>query len=265
MTGSQTTLTAGTGGTVNSLSRRLATVESLATATGLVSRDFCVVFSYAADDDHHSSRTLSRIAMINVSRVLDLHETTVRVWHEQPISLGATGIYGLIEQQHEFNYRLWHQEDIARCPNASDEEIATVKRAIDKLNQNRNDWIEKVDEWIVGDVAEQRISPAKEARMNTETPGSVIDRLSILSLRIYHLNEQLLREEAGEELLLSVENKVAVANLQKEHLSTSLEQLLEDIYSGAKRHQTYRQMKMYNDPRLNPYLIAAAQGRKQVA
>lgn len=203
--------------------------------------------------------------MINVSRVLDLHETTVRIWHEQPISLGATGVYGLIEQQHEFNYRLWHQEDIARCPNASDEEIAKVKRSIDTLNQNRNDWIEKVDEWIVGDVAEQRVSPATDARMNTETPGSVIDRLSILSLRIYHLNEQLMREEAEEELLLSVENKVAVANLQKQHLATSLEELLTDIYSGAKRHQTYRQMKMYNDPRLNPYLIAAAEARKQVA
>ncbi len=201
--------------------------------------------------------------MINVSRVLDLHETSVRMWHQQPISLDATGIYGLIEQQHDFNYRLWHEEDIARCPNATDSEIAKVKRSIDQLNQQRNDWIEKIDEWIGGDIAERRVSPAVDARINTETPGSVIDRLSILALRIYHLNEQLMREEAEEELLLSIENKVRVAGVQMQHLAKSLDELLEDIYAGVKRHQTYRQMKMYNDPKLNPYLIAAAE--QQVA
>jgi hypothetical protein len=185
------------------------------------------------------------------------------MWHQQPISLDATGIYGLIEQQHDFNYRLWHEEDIARCPNATDSEIAKVKRSIDQLNQQRNDWIEKIDEWIGGDIAERRVSPAVDARINTETPGSVIDRLSILALRIYHLNEQLMREEAEEELLLSIENKVRVAGVQMQHLAKSLDELLEDIYAGVKRHQTYRQMKMYNDPKLNPYLIAAAE--QQVA
>lgn len=195
--------------------------------------------------------------MIDVGRVLELHETTVELWHGEEIANPHNGIWQLICQQHEFNFRLWHEEDTARCPNASDSEIANVKRAIDKLNQNRNDWIEKVDVWIEDELANQGVAVAADARLNTETPGSAIDRLSILALRLYHLEEQLDRADADMEHLNSVGKKICIAQMQRENLATSLSELLADIGEGRKRHQTYRQMKMYNDPSLNPVLIAA--------
>lgn len=195
--------------------------------------------------------------MIDVCRVLEVHKTTVALWHHEDIENVYAGIVRLICEQHEFNFRLWHQEDIARCPNASDSEIAQVKRNIDGLNQNRNDWIEKIDVWVEDDLAARGVALSDSAKLNTETPGSAIDRLSIMALRLYHMAEQLDRTDVDVEHLKSVRNKIAVCELQRENLATSLSDLLEDIYSGQKRHQTYRQMKMYNDPSLNPVLVAA--------
>src|SRR6185503_15399300 len=98
-----------------------------------------------------------------------------------------------------YNYRLWHEEDKARSPTASDAEIAQVKRAIDKLNQQRNDWIEKLDDWITEELARLHVAAPATAPQNTETLGSTIDRLSILALRIYHLIEQRDRADATAE------------------------------------------------------------------
>ena len=95
------------------------------------------------------------------------------------------------------------------------------------------------------------------APLNTETPGSVIDRLSILSLRLYHLAEQTHRPEATPDLLASLKQKLTIGLAQREDLSDSLADLIDDVYDGNKRHKTYRQMKMYNDPRLNPYIYEA--------
>jgi hypothetical protein len=91
-------------------------------------------------------------------------------------------------------------------------------------------------------------------KLNTETPGSAIDRLSIMSLRIYHLKEQLDRADIDQAHIDKVSHRLAVCGLQFADLSNSLAELLADIYAGSKRHKTYRQMKMYNDPSLNPYL-----------
>ena len=195
--------------------------------------------------------------MVDVYRVLDLQKTAVAQWHVEEISNAYDGILQLICEQHSFNFRLWHQEDIARCPNASDSEIASVKRKIDKLNQNRNDWIEKIDCWIEDDLERNEIKADDTAPLNTETPGSAIDRLSILALRIFHLEEQLERQDVDMEHLNSVGQKICIAEMQRENLSNSLKELLTDIYCGKRRHQTYRQLKMYNDPTLNPVLVAA--------
>ncbi len=200
--------------------------------------------------------------MIDVSRILEIHELAVGRWHEQSVDQPFDSIYGMVCQQHSFNFRLWHEEDIARCPDATDDQIATVKRSIDRLNQQRNDWIEKIDDWITGDVAELRVSASEVAPLNTETPGSAIDRLSILALRLYHLEEQTERSTGDTVLEVTVGRKLEIGRLQRADLSQSLRELLDDIYGGRKRHQTYRQMKMYNDPKLNPYLIAAETRRK---
>jgi hypothetical protein len=160
-------------------------------------------------------------------------------------------------QQHRYNYELWHQEDQARSPDADDSTIAQVKRAIDRLNQQRNDAIEKLDDWLTEHLQATGIHPREDASQNSETPGSIVDRLSILALRIYHLDEQLQRTDVDDGHRQKVAQRLAICQLQQKELATSLRQLLEAIQSGTKRHRTYRQFKMYNDPTLNPYLYNA--------
>jgi hypothetical protein len=196
------------------------------------------------------------IDMIDVQRVLEIHRETVIRWHDEDVDQPYDSVYGIVCQQHSYNFQLWHQEDTARCPHATDHELATVKRSIDKLNQQRNDWIEKIDEWIAADLSRQCIQATAAAPRNTETPGSAIDRLSILALRLYHLDEQTTRLDASPELIASVRRKIAVGLTQQRDLSTSLTELLADIYAGRKQNGTYRQMKMYNDPNLNPQIYA---------
>lgn len=192
--------------------------------------------------------------MLDVKAIMALHGECVVRWHDEPIDLNTSGVMNIITTQFSFNFRLWHEEDIARSPDAADERIAQVKRNIDQLNQQRNDWIEKIDDWITETLNVQGIVTDAEARLNSETPGSVIDRLSILALRIYHLQEQTERDDATPEHISKVAQKLAVCHHQQQDLAHSLQELLDDIFSGHKRHQTYRQFKMYNDPNLNPYL-----------
>jgi Protein of unknown function (DUF4254) len=196
------------------------------------------------------------VTVIDVNEILRLHEAMVALWHTQPIQNSYQGWLELVCQQHIFNYELWHQEDIARSRDVTDAQIAEVKRAIDRFNQARNDHIERLDDWITEQLAVRQIKPAAEARQNTETPGSAIDRLSIMSLRLYHYQEQLERSDVDDQHLQRVAIRIQLCEEQKTDLSNSLRELLEDIVSGRKRHKTYRQMKMYNDPTLNPYLYA---------
>jgi len=199
--------------------------------------------------------------MIDVPSINALHISTVARWHREPVDNtygnpqdSPSTVLPVACQQHQFNYLLWHEEDIARSPDVSDADIARVKRNIDRYNQARNDWIEKVDDWITDDLRQHNIQPKEDAKLNTETPGSAIDRLSIMSLRIYHLEEQLERNDIDQAHIDKVTHRIAVCRLQFADLSQSLYELLDDIYHGRKRHRTYRQMKMYNDPSLNPYL-----------
>ncbi len=204
-----------------------------------------------SDDSNERNNNMS---MIDVEAVLKLHEDTVAQWHVGPIENSYAGEMHLICEQHRFNYELWHQEDIARSKDVTDAEIATVKRAIDGLNQARNDHIEKIDDWLTEQLGAKGIEAQPDAKLNTETPGSAVDRLSIMSLRLYHYREQLEREDVDAEHLGRVQARIALCEEQRTDLSQSLRELLQDIESGQKVHKTYRQMKMYNDPSLNPYL-----------
>lgn len=196
--------------------------------------------------------TATTAAVPTVSELTKLQIDTVDLWHREPIENTYEGFQKLVCQQHEFNYRLWHEEDTARSPSVSDEEIANVKRAIDKLNQQRNDFIEKVDDALTEQLCEAGVVPADGAPINTETPGSAIDRLSIMSLRLYHYVEQRDRDDADQAHKDKVNERIALCQQQHADLSNSLQELLNDVFAGRKQHKTYRQMKMYNDPSLNP-------------
>lgn len=195
--------------------------------------------------------------MVDVQSIISLQTQKVIDWHQNPINNDQTGFLETVCTQHSFNYQLWHEEDIARSPDVSDQQIAEVKRSIDRFNQQRNDWIEKLDDQIASMVTQAGVDVADDAQLNTETPGSAIDRLSIMSLRLYHLDEQLQRPDASQSHRQSVQQKINVCKLQQSELAKSLQQLIDAIAAGTKRHLTYRQFKMYNDPTLNPYLYNA--------
>lgn len=185
-------------------------------------------------------------------RIAGLHRRSVESWH-LGLQVSSDSIYEqLVLTQHRFNYDLWHEEDQARIPDAPDETIARVKRNIDKLNQGRNDAIERIDEEILNNI----IRPTKNAEMSSETAGGMIDRLSIIALRIYHMAEQVKRKDAGIEHVQKCKAKLKTLKTQQKDLSACLQRLLTGIEKGTRLFKVYRQFKMYNDPSLNPALYS---------
>lgn len=145
----------------------------------------------------------------------------------------------------------WHLEDIIRDPAIDPVAALTLKRRIDASNQVRTDMVEYIDSWFLQKYAS--VAVRGDARLNTETPAWAVDRLSILALKIYHMGV-----EADRTGLDAVKAKLDVLLEQRVDLSTAIEELLEDIAAGRKRMKVYKQMKMYNDPSLNPVLYASA-------
>ncbi len=201
--------------------------------------------------------------MIDVGEITDLHARTVALWHTAEIANPYTGFLQVVCQQHMFNYQLWHEEDIARSPDVTEARIAEVKRAIDRFNQQRNDGIEQLDAFLLRELAEKKITPQAGARQNTETPGSAIDRLSIVSLRRYHMQEQADRADATDEHRAKARSRLDILAEQHRDLSTALAELLDDIFAGRKRLKVYFQFKMYNDPTMNPYLYQSGKDPKK--
>lgn len=146
----------------------------------------------------------------------------------------------------------WHLEDIIRDPNIDPIEALKLKRRIDASNQHRTDLVEYIDSWFLQQFKE--VTPNDKAAFNTESPAWAIDRLSILELKIYHMQVEVDREGASEEHKNNCQLKLNVLLQQREDLSTAIQQLLEDIASGNKYMKVYKQMKMYNDESLNPVL-----------
>ena len=195
-------------------------------------------------------------AFPTVEQLTQLQIDAVERWHAESISHSFDGIQSLVCQNHEFNYRLWHEEDTARSPSVTDDEIAKVKRAIDKLNQARNDMIEKIDDEITSRLEAQEVEAIGQP-INTETAGSAMDRLSIMALRLYHYREQADRQGIDGDQRSKVLERIALCEQQHADLSHSLQALIDDLFGGRKQHRTYRQMKMYNDPSLNPAIYNA--------
>lgn len=146
----------------------------------------------------------------------------------------------------------WHYEDIIRDPHIAPTEALALKRRIDRSNQDRTDLVEDIDSYFRHTYSE--VNPLPDARLNTESPAWAVDRLSILALKIYHMKEQVERNDATEEHRSNCQAKLNVLLEQQADLSTAIDQLLEDIEAGLKYMKVYRQMKMYNDPATNPVL-----------
>ena len=146
----------------------------------------------------------------------------------------------------------WHLEDIIRDPHINPQDALSMKRRIDRSNQDRTDLVEDIDSYFRQTYS--NVKPLPDARLNTESPAWAVDRLSILALKIYHMREQVERQDASDEHRAKCQAKLNVLLEQQVDLSTAIDQLLEDIEQGRKYMKVYRQMKMYNDPSTNPVL-----------
>lgn len=146
----------------------------------------------------------------------------------------------------------WHLEDIIRMPDINPVEALQIKRRIDKSNQERTDTVELMDDYFMEQFRHVQYSP--DARINSETPAWLLDRMSILLLKIYHMREQTQRTDADAEHIARCTTRLNILLEQKEDMRLAFDQLIEDISSGRRRMKVYRQMKMYNDATLNPVL-----------
>lgn len=146
----------------------------------------------------------------------------------------------------------WHYEDIIRDPNIDPVSALELKRKIDASNQHRTDVVEYIDSYFLDKYKDVSVKP--HAKINTESPAWAIDRLSILALKIYHMNEEVERIDASPEHKLACEKKLNILLEQRQDLTTSIDDLLNDIETGEKYMKVYKQMKMYNDEELNPVL-----------
>ena len=197
------------------------------------------------------------VFIFKASALLEQQLNEVVQWHvkaPEPNYDEASDFPSLVSRQHYVNFELWHQEDMARDLDAPDSKIAAVKRAIDVLNQRRNDMIEQMDQCLLTVLHKNNIQCTADAEMNSETPGSIIDRLSINALKIYHMDEEIQRRNVADEHRKKCSVKLSVLNDQRNDLKKSLETLLADLNNGKKRLKVYQQMKMYNDENLNPIL-----------
>jgi hypothetical protein len=200
----------------------------------------------------------STAAMLNALPITRLHDEATLRWHQDApwpdppaVSPPATFL-DIVLAHHRANFDLWHEEDKAREPDASDARIAAVKRAIDLLNQSRNDLVEVMDRALLEAAGSQ--NPA--APLHSESPGLILDRLSILALKVYHTTEEVHRTSATEAHRQKNLGRLTLLEEQRSDLASCLDTLWSEVHTGGRRFKLYRQMKMYNDPDLNPAIYA---------
>jgi hypothetical protein len=204
-------------------------------------------------------------AQFRLPPIAEVQDECTARWHQEDLGSElphtADNLLGALLEtaiaQHRANYELWHTEDRARAPLATDAEVGAVKRAIDQINQQRNDLAERCDLLLLETLAPFNL-PRAEAELHSESPGLMIDRLSILSLKIFHTQEELHRGRVGSDApaghLERNRQRLAILNEQRQDLSACLQQLWRRALAGERRFKLYRQLKMYNDPTLNPVI-----------
>lgn len=190
------------------------------------------------------------------AKVVEIFKNSVTDWHKEevlsPNPFPQSSLEFLFYQKNQIDTIQWHVEDEIRRPDLPDKELVQFKRKIDALNQERTDLVEQIDDQI--SAMYKSVERKQNARMNSETPAWLIDRMSILELKIYHMKEQTERKDVSPEHIQTCQNKLNVLLEQRTDLSKCLDELLDDLSKGDKFYKVYRQMKMYNDKNLNPSL-----------
>jgi len=199
--------------------------------------------------------------MLSADAVVDMQNRLTELWHEREIELELEGesedaipkspFMDSVRDLHEANFELWHIEDQARIPQAPDRQIADLKRAIDRTNQHRNDRMEQCDSVLLAALEEAGL-PSPNAELHSESPGLMLDRLSILALKIFHTREEIERVNAPEGHAERNRERLEVLEMQRSDLAGCLQRLWQLSIAGKRRFKLYRQLKMYNDASLNP-------------
>ena len=191
--------------------------------------------------------------LVDARAIVLLQDGRTRLWHQvrqEPVR--DESLEALVEAQHAANFVLWHAEDEARRPSAGDAAIAAVKREIDRVNQVRNDMTEQIDAWLLAHIKEAGMTQGGE--QHSETPGMMMDRLSILSLKLFHTQEELDRAAAPPGHRERNAERLATLQEQRNDLAGCLDRVWTQVCAGERYFKQYRQLKMYNDPELNPVL-----------
>lgn len=189
--------------------------------------------------------------------VAELQRGSILHWEQHGFGLRETGCYKAIEENHGFNFQLWHAEDRARREDMGPEFVYKAKREIDHFNQQRNNRMEQIDTWVFNEL--EPVAPSV-CPVHSETPGMMIDRLSILALKTYYMGIQATRTGVDDVHQQTCLAKLNVIHEQKTQLQQCLHQLLEDVVLKKRTFRVYHQFKMYNDPSLNPQLYSGADG-----
>jgi hypothetical protein len=191
--------------------------------------------------------------MIPIPRLLELHDQLVKAEISSEEVLGLSdGVWKFIEVNHRCNQMLWHEEDLARRNDVEPREIMINKRAIDQFNQKRNDAIENINHEILLMLKDVKLN--KNAKLNSETAGSIIDRLSILSLKIKATSDQAERKDVTDEHIKICTSRLAILVLQRQDLAYCLDDLINNFILGNEYFKIYKQFKMYNDPKFNTHI-----------
>ena len=197
--------------------------------------------------------------MLNASQCYDAFNRSIADYHQyDDVDKSISNPYpqgsfeALLYGKNWIDTVQWHLEDIVRNPGIDPVEGLKLKRRIDKSNQERTDVVERVDDHFLDRFKD--VVPKANARINSETPAWLLDRMSILMLKIYHMEEQTLRKDAAPDHIARCQSKLSLLLEQKDDMRAAFDELMEDIGSGVRRFKVYRQVKMYNDPSLNPVL-----------
>jgi len=183
--------------------------------------------------------------MIDVRTITNLHAETIKQWHEEGIDNRYQGFLNLVCREHQQNFRLWHEEDMARDTNAADFEA--VKCRTDKLNRRRDELIEQLDRAIVDQLQQENAAPLPSGDPSVETPGRIIDRLSSLSVRIFHLREQADRRDADERRQREAESSLETLYEQLADLSTLLSERAPSLFVANSRPHIHREARTGNE------------------